>query len=188
MKSIEIISLKRVAITKRDLLLLNKWDEYVEHFCAGYTPEQEDEDYFFLDEITAHTLGLISDKERYDMLDFNSRVTLRGVKKYHWKELANTESTDGTWDITFNLNDLEDSKHEELKKKLEDIREQKNSIVRSQRYEEAAKLRDTEKQLLTQMGEPKVSFSIYDEDKVVATFKVSEAQFEELIDLIKRIA
>ncbi len=36
----------------------------------------------------------------------------------------------------------------EIEKKIEDIKEEKNSVVRSQRYEEAAKLRDTERQLI----------------------------------------
>ncbi len=39
----------------------------------------------------------------------------------------------------------------EIEKKIEDIKEEKNSVVRSQRYEEAAKLRDTERQLIEQL-------------------------------------
>ncbi|MBS1651622.1 MAG: ATP-dependent Clp protease ATP-binding subunit [Bacteroidetes bacterium] len=39
----------------------------------------------------------------------------------------------------------------DIEKKLEDIKELKNQVVRSQKYEEAAKLRDTEKQLLSQL-------------------------------------
>jgi ATP-dependent Clp protease ATP-binding subunit ClpC len=39
----------------------------------------------------------------------------------------------------------------ELEKKLEEIKEEKNKVVRSQKYEEAAQLRDTEKQLLAQL-------------------------------------
>ena len=39
----------------------------------------------------------------------------------------------------------------ELEKKMEDIKELKNQVVRSQKYEEAAKLRDTEKQLQSQL-------------------------------------
>ncbi len=39
----------------------------------------------------------------------------------------------------------------EIEKKLEDIKEEKNKVVRSQKYEEAARLRDTEKQLLEQL-------------------------------------
>jgi ATP-dependent Clp protease ATP-binding subunit ClpC len=39
----------------------------------------------------------------------------------------------------------------EIEKKLEEIKEEKNKVVRSQKYEEAAQLRDTEKQLLAQL-------------------------------------
>lgn len=43
----------------------------------------------------------------------------------------------------------------ELEKKMEDIKELKNQVVRSQKYEEAAKLRDTEKQLQAQLDAAK---------------------------------
>ncbi|MEO6883191.1 MAG: ATP-dependent Clp protease ATP-binding subunit [Bacteroidia bacterium] len=39
----------------------------------------------------------------------------------------------------------------DIEKKLEGIKEEKNKVVRSQKYEEAAKLRDTERQLLEQL-------------------------------------
>lgn len=39
----------------------------------------------------------------------------------------------------------------EIEKKLEEIKEEKNKVVRSQKYEEAARLRDTERQLLEQL-------------------------------------
>lgn len=39
----------------------------------------------------------------------------------------------------------------EIEKKLEEIKEEKNKVVRSQKYEEAARLRDNERQLLEQL-------------------------------------
>ncbi len=39
----------------------------------------------------------------------------------------------------------------DIEKKIEDIKEEKNRVVRSQKYEEAAKLRDTERQLQEQL-------------------------------------
>ncbi len=39
----------------------------------------------------------------------------------------------------------------DIEKKLEEIKEEKNKVVRSQKYEEAARLRDTERQLLEQL-------------------------------------
>ncbi len=46
----------------------------------------------------------------------------------------------------------------ELEKKMEDIKELKNQVVRSQKYEEAARLRDTEKQLQAQLEAAKKSW------------------------------
>ena len=43
----------------------------------------------------------------------------------------------------------------EIEQKIEDIKEQKNQVVRNQKYEEAAKLRDVEKQLLAQLDTAK---------------------------------
>lgn len=43
----------------------------------------------------------------------------------------------------------------EIEKKIEDIKEEKNRVVRSQRYEEAAKLRDTERQLIEELDREK---------------------------------
>ncbi len=43
----------------------------------------------------------------------------------------------------------------EIEQKIEDIKEQKNQVVRNQKYEEAAKLRDVEKQLLAQLDAAK---------------------------------
>lgn len=190
MKSIEIISLKRVAITKNDLLLLDKWDYYVTNYCSNIEPEQDgDNEYLFLEEITAHHLGLITYAEFLDMSDYNSRITLQGVKKYHWKELKNTESDNGTWDITFDI-DQESSDIKDLQQRIEVIKEKKNLIAKSQRYEDAAMLRDTEKQLMLQLEKckSKIHINLYDGDDYVGLFKVNDEQFEELIDLIKRIS
>jgi ATP-dependent Clp protease ATP-binding subunit ClpC len=43
----------------------------------------------------------------------------------------------------------------EIEKKIEDIKDEKNKVVKSQRYEEAARLRDTERQLLEQLESAK---------------------------------
>ena len=43
----------------------------------------------------------------------------------------------------------------EIEKKIEDIKDEKNRVVRSQRYEEAAKLRDTERQLIEDLDTEK---------------------------------
>lgn len=43
----------------------------------------------------------------------------------------------------------------DVEKQIEDIKEEKNKVVRSQKYEEAAKLRDTERQLMARLEEAK---------------------------------
>ncbi|NQV52599.1 MAG: ATP-dependent Clp protease ATP-binding subunit [Flavobacteriales bacterium] len=43
----------------------------------------------------------------------------------------------------------------DIEKKIEDIKDEKNRVVRSQRYEEAAKLRDTERQLIEELEREK---------------------------------
>lgn len=43
----------------------------------------------------------------------------------------------------------------DIEKKIEDIKDEKNRVVRSQRYEEAAKLRDTERQLIEELDAEK---------------------------------
>lgn len=46
----------------------------------------------------------------------------------------------------------------ELENKVADIKVEKNRVVRSQKYEEAARLRDTEKQLLEQLEAAKATW------------------------------
>lgn len=46
----------------------------------------------------------------------------------------------------------------DIEKQVEDIKEEKNKVVRSQRYEEAARLRDTERQLLEKLDAAKLQW------------------------------
>jgi len=46
----------------------------------------------------------------------------------------------------------------EIEDQIEDIKEEKNKVVRSQKYEEAAKLRDKERQLLNRLDEAKTKW------------------------------
>jgi ATP-dependent Clp protease ATP-binding subunit ClpC len=43
----------------------------------------------------------------------------------------------------------------DIEQKIEQIKIEKNKVVRSQKYEEAAKLRDTEKHLLEELDQAK---------------------------------
>jgi len=98
-------------------------DKYEEHHGVTYTPEA-------IDACVSLTARYITDRflpdKAIDALDESgSRVHLTNIH------------------VPQNIIDVE--------KKIEEIKVEKNRVVRSQKYEEAAKLRDTEKQLLEQL-------------------------------------
>ncbi len=78
----------------------------------------------------------------------------------------------------------------ELETKIEDIKEQKNQVVKSQQYEKAADLRDTEKKLLEQLDREKAK---WEEEVKTMRFPVTEEDIAEVISMttnipVKRIA
>lgn len=78
----------------------------------------------------------------------------------------------------------------ELEKQIEEIKVEKNQVVKSQRYEEAAKLRDSEKHLLEQLETEKQR---WEEETRNQRFNVTEDDVAEVIAMmtgipVKRIA
>lgn len=78
----------------------------------------------------------------------------------------------------------------ELEKAIEDIKVEKNKVVKSQKYEEAAKLRDKEKHLLEQLETEKARWETETKSQ---RFKVTEEDIAEVIAMmtgipVKRIA
>jgi len=78
----------------------------------------------------------------------------------------------------------------ELEKKIEDIKVEKNKVVKSQRYEEAAKLRDTEKKLLEDLDAAKYE---WEEEVKTKRYPVNEEDVAEVVAMmtgvpVKRIA
>ena len=78
----------------------------------------------------------------------------------------------------------------ELEKKIEEIKENKNRVVKSQKYEEAARLRDEEKSLLESLEEEKIK---WEEDSRTQRYKVQEDDVADVIGMMtgiptKRIA
>ena len=78
----------------------------------------------------------------------------------------------------------------ELEKQVEEIKEEKNRVVKSQKYEEAARLRDKEKSLLESLDEAK---SVWEEDSKTQRYKVTEDDVADVIAMMtgiptKRIA
>ena len=70
---------------------------------------------------------------------------------------------------------------EDIEKKLEDIKEEKNKVVRSQKYEEAARLRDTERTLLEQLETAKKK---WEEDSKNQRETVTEDNVAEVIAMM----
>ena len=78
----------------------------------------------------------------------------------------------------------------ELEEKIEEIKEQKNQVVKSQQYEKAAQLRDTEKKLIEQLDREKAK---WEEEVKTLRFPVTEDDIAEVIAMttsipVKRIA
>jgi len=77
-----------------------------------------------------------------------------------------------------------------LEKQIEEIKVEKNQVVKSQKYEEAAKLRDKEKHLIEQLEKDK---NEWEEESKTVRYKVSEDDVAEVIAMmtgipVKRIA
>jgi ATP-dependent Clp protease ATP-binding subunit ClpC len=78
----------------------------------------------------------------------------------------------------------------ELEKQIEEIKIEKNRVVKSQKYEEAAKLRDREKHLLEQLETEKLR---WEEETKTQRFNVTEDNVAEVVAMmtgvpVKRIA
>ncbi|MDZ4668454.1 MAG: ATP-dependent Clp protease ATP-binding subunit [bacterium] len=78
----------------------------------------------------------------------------------------------------------------ELEKQIEEIKVEKNKVVKSQKYEEAAKLRDREKHLLEQLETEKLR---WEEETKTQRYNVTEESVAEVIAMmtgvpVKRIA
>ena len=77
-----------------------------------------------------------------------------------------------------------------LEKEIEDVKEEKNQVVRNQRYEEAARLRDSEKKLLEQLEQAKKD---WEEDAKTKRFPVTDEDIAEVVAMmtgipVKRVA
>lgn len=72
----------------------------------------------------------------------------------------------------------------DLENKVAEIKNEKNRVVRSQKYEEAAKLRDTEKQLLEQLESAKKQ---WEEETKSHRYTVTEADVAEVVAMMTGI-
>lgn len=72
----------------------------------------------------------------------------------------------------------------DIEQKIEEIKEQKNKVVRSQKYEEAAQLRDTEKRLLEDLEKEKITWENETKSK---RYTVSEDNVAEVVSMMTGI-
>jgi ATP-dependent Clp protease ATP-binding subunit ClpC len=72
----------------------------------------------------------------------------------------------------------------DLEKQVEEIKNEKNQVVKSQKYEEAARLRDTEKRLLEDLEKAKTQ---WDEESKVKRFPVGEEDIAEVVGMMTGI-
>ncbi len=71
-----------------------------------------------------------------------------------------------------------------IESKIEDIKIEKNKVVKSQKYEEAAKLRDTEKNLLEELDRAKAE---WEADTKTKRYEVSEDNVAEVVSMMTGI-
>ncbi len=72
----------------------------------------------------------------------------------------------------------------ELEKKIEDVKNEKNKVVKSQRFEEAAALRDTEKKLGEELEKAK---GIWEEESKNKRYPISEEHIAEVVSMMTGI-
>ncbi|CDS98637.1 Negative regulator of genetic competence ClpC/MecB (fragment) [Sphingobacterium sp. PM2-P1-29] len=72
----------------------------------------------------------------------------------------------------------------DIEEKIEEIKLEKNRVVRSQKYEEAAKLRDTEKKLLEELDREKIA---WEEETKAKRYVVSEDNVAEVVSMMTGI-
>ena len=72
----------------------------------------------------------------------------------------------------------------EIEQRIEDIKVEKNKVVRSQKYEEAAKLRDTEKQLLEQLETAKAEWEAETKNR---RYTVTEENVADVVSMMTGI-
>ncbi|MEO6914240.1 MAG: ATP-dependent Clp protease ATP-binding subunit, partial [Chitinophagaceae bacterium] len=72
----------------------------------------------------------------------------------------------------------------DLEKKIEDIKNEKNKVVKSQKFEEAASLRDTEKRLAEDLEKAK---NIWEEDSKHKRYPIDEEAIAEVVSMMTGI-
>ncbi|HRC32107.1 MAG TPA: ATP-dependent Clp protease ATP-binding subunit [Bacteroidia bacterium] len=137
-------------------ILTNIKDKYEEHHHVNYTPEA-------IKACVTLTSRYITDRflpdKAIDALDeAGSRVHLNNIH------------------VPEEILDLEN--------KIQEIKNEKSKVVRSQRYEEAARLRDTEKQYIDELEKAKLK---WEEDTRLQRFTVNEENVAEVVAMMSGV-
>ena len=72
----------------------------------------------------------------------------------------------------------------DLEKKIEDVKNEKNKVVKSQKFEEAASLRDTEKRLQEELEKAKVD---WEEESKHKRYPIDEEDIAEVVSMMTGI-
>src|SRR5690606_5206946 len=128
-------------------------DKYEEHHNVTYTPEA-------IEACVSLTTRYITDRflpdKAIDALDESgSRVHLNNIH------------------VPQSIIDIEE--------KIEEVKVEKNKVVRSQKYEEAAKLRDTEKKLIEELEKEK---AVWEAETKTTRYTVTEDNVAEVVSMM----
>ena len=137
-------------------ILENIKDKYESHHNVNYTPSAIDACVKFSDRYISDRF--LPDKAIDLMDEAGSRVHIRNL------------------DVPEIIVDIEN--------KIEEIKEQKNQVVQNQKYEEAAQLRDTEKQLLSEL---EIQKNKWIKDSKKNRHTVTEQNISEVVSMITGI-
>ena len=74
--------------------------------------------------------------------------------------------------------------NDDLEKKIEDVKNEKNKVVKSQKFEEAASLRDAEKRLQEELEKAK---SEWEEESKHKRYPIDEENIAEVVSMMTRI-
>ena len=72
----------------------------------------------------------------------------------------------------------------DLEKKIEDVKNEKNKVVKSQKFEEAASLRDTEKRLAEELEKAKTE---WEEESKHKQYPIGEEEIAEVVSMMTGI-
>jgi ATP-dependent Clp protease ATP-binding subunit ClpC len=152
----QIVMVDPTTVEQTSQILNNIKEKYEEHHNVTYTQEALDACVRFSDRYISDRF--LPDKAIDVMDEVGARVHINNIQ------------------VPANVLELEN--------KIEEIKNEKNKAVKGQQYEEAARLRDTEKKLYAELDNAKLK---WEEDSKKQRYKVSEEDVAEVIGMMTGI-